>query len=70
MQLCQLCVSLVEEHDEENFHLDTFTKDKMKELMEFRLGYNEKGYVEFCKRCAGFVDINPNIVEPAKQKER
>lgn len=61
---------LVEEHDEENFHLDTFTKDKMKELMEFRLGYNEKGYVEFCKRCAGFVDINPNIVEPAKQKER
>lgn len=61
---------LVDEKDEENFHLDTYTKDQMKELMEFRLGYNEKGYVEFCKRCAGFVDINPNIVEPAKQKER
>ena len=61
---------LVEESEEENFKLDTYTKNQMKELMEFRLGYNTKGYVEFCKKCAGFVDINPYIVEPAKQKEK
>jgi hypothetical protein len=61
---------LAEESEEEVFHLDTFTKDRRKELMEFRLGYNEKGYVNFCKNCAGFVDINPNLVEPAKQKRR
>lgn len=61
---------LVEENEEENFKLDTYTKNQMKELMEFRLGYNTKGYVEFCKKCAGFVDINPYIVEPAKQKEK
>ena len=61
---------LVEENEEESFKLDTYTKNQMKELMEFRLGYNTKGYVEFCKKCAGFVDINPYIVEPAKQKEK
>lgn len=61
---------LVEENEEENFKLDTYTKNQMKELMEFRLGYNTKGYVEFCKKCAGFVDINPYIVDPAKQKEK
>ena len=60
----------VEEYEDENFDLTTYTKAQMKELMEFRLGYSEKGYVEFCKKCAGFVDINENIVQPAKQCER
>lgn len=61
---------LTEESEDEVYNLKGFQKDQMKELMEFRMGYNEKGYVNFCKKCAGFVDINPNIVEPAKQKER
>lgn len=61
---------MVEESEDETFDLRAFDKSRRKELMEFRMGYNEKGYVNFCKKCAGFVDINPNIVEPAKQKRR
>lgn len=61
---------LTEEYEDETFDLTAYDGSRMKELMEFRLGYNEKGYVDFCRRCAGFVDINPNIVEPAKQKEK
>lgn len=54
----------------EYFDLKTYTQDKQKELIEFRLGYSEKGYTEFCKHCSGYMDINPNIVPPAKQLER
>lgn len=61
---------LAEEVKDETFDLRTFDRSQMKELMEFRMGYNKKGYVDFCKKCAGFVDINENIVEPAKQKRR
>lgn len=61
---------LAEEVKDETFDLKEFDKSRLRELMEFRMGYNEKGYVDFCKKCAGFVDINKNIVEPAKQKRR
>ena len=61
---------LAEEVEDETFDLRNFDRTYIKELMEFRMGYNKKGYVDFCKKCAGFVDINENIVEPAKQKGR
>ncbi len=54
----------------EYFDLKKYTPGRCKELMEFRMGYNEKGYVEFCKRCSGYIDINPNKVMPAKQAGR
>lgn len=60
----------MEEHEDEVFSLTSYDKSQLKELMEFRMGYNTKGYVEFCKRCSGYVDINENIVPPARQKER
>ncbi len=47
----------------------SLTGDWQKELVEFRLGYTEKGYVEFCKHCAGFFN-NPYQCPPAKQAER
>ncbi len=46
-------------------YIEIAATDK-REIMEFRLGYSEKGYVDFCKRCAGFFH-NPNIVKPAEQ---
>lgn len=52
------------------FDLRDYEENQRKELMEFRLGYNKKGYVEFCKRCSGYIDMNPNKVMPAKQAER
>ncbi len=44
-----------------------YKKEHLKELMEFRLGYSERGYTEFCKRCAGLFEINPHKVFPAEQ---
>lgn len=60
----------VEEKEEEAFYFKNYLPERKKELMEFRLGYNEKGYLEFCKKCAGFVPINNNIVTPAVQEKR
>ncbi len=65
-----IVAGFMEEQEDEVFHLDRYDKSQLKELMEFRMGYNTKGYVEFCKRCSGYVDINTNIVPPAKQCER
>jgi len=36
------------------------------ELLEFRLGYSENGYTEFCKRCSGYHN-NPYKVSAAEQ---
>lgn len=47
----------------------TMTRDQYRELIEFRAGYTEKGYVEFCKRCAGFGN-NPYSRTPAIQTPR
>lgn len=52
---------------EETYDLTAFTPDQKKELIEFRLGYTEKGYTEFCKKCRGFTPENKTEVEPAVQ---
>lgn len=58
-----------EQDEEETYNLNEFTTDKKKELVEFRLGYTEKGYTNFCKKCRGFTPENNEEVEPALQKE-
>lgn len=40
-----------------------------KELMEFMLGFNERGYLEYCKKCNGEPNINKNYVIPGEQLE-
>lgn len=52
---------------EETYNLKEFTKEKKKELVEFRLGYTTKGYSNFCKKCRGFTKHNTNEVTPAAQ---
>lgn len=52
---------------EETYNLEKFTLEKKKELVEFRLGYTEKGYTNFCKKCRGFTPENSDEVEPALQ---
>jgi hypothetical protein len=56
-----------EQDIEEMFNLKKFTKDKKKELVEFRLGYTAKGYTNFCKKCRGFTLDNEEKVIPAMQ---
>lgn len=43
---------------EETFELKNFTPDRKKELIEFRLGYTDKGYTNFCKNAE---DLHPII---------
>ena len=61
----ELCVC----DETEYFDFSTMAASQKKELVEFRLGYTEKGYVEFCKRCAGFFN-NPYKKQPAVQAPR
>ncbi len=56
--------------DEEVYDLASFTPDKKKELVEFRLGYNGKGYTNLCRHCLGFGPMNPHKVAPAVQAEQ
>ncbi len=51
----------------EIFDLCNFDDKRKKELVEFRLGYSEIGYTEFCKFCLGFTGKNHNDVVPAIQ---
>lgn len=53
--------------DEETFDLKNFTDNRKKELVEFRLGYSEKGYTQFCRKCRGFGETNTEIVKAAEQ---
>ncbi|WP_019552567.1 radical SAM protein [Propionispira raffinosivorans] len=57
------------EPDEEIFDLNNFNDNRKKEIVEFRLGYNGKGYTNFCKKCRGFSEKNQYKGKPAKQME-
>ena len=61
---------VIEGTDYDFYDLSAFEADKKKELVEFRLRYNEKGYASLCKKCGGFSTINSNWCEPAIQAAR
>ena len=61
---------LCELKEEEYFYLEEFTPEKKKELIEFRLRFNKKGYTEFCRKCGGWTDTNVRWCQPAIQEER
>jgi hypothetical protein len=46
--------------------LKQITEGNKIELLEFRLGYSNKGYTEFCKRCSGYYN-NPYKIKAAEQ---
>ena len=53
--------------ESEIYDISKVKNENIKEVMEFRLGFSEKGYAEFCKKCAGYIEINPYKVKPAIQ---
>lgn len=59
-----------EQDIEETYDLRAHTADKKKELVEFRLGYTEKGYTNFCRNCRGFTVHNTEAMQPAMQAQR
>ena len=52
--------------DHDFFDFNNVTRENRIELLEFRLGYSDKGYTEFCKGCAGYGN-NPHTVIAAEQ---
>ena len=61
---------LYEEEENDYFDLNSMTVDKRMELLEFMLGYTDKGYVNFCKKCAGWSTFNKlEPVQPAIQSK-
>ena len=61
---------LVEGEENDFYDLTQFDSTKKKELVEFRLRFNEKGYTSFCSKCAGFSVINDDLYYPAIQVRR
>ncbi len=58
---------IVEGHENDYFDLEKFNKNNRREFLEFIMGYTERGYTEYCKRCSGYIPINKNKVPVAKQ---
>lgn len=58
---------LITQNSTELYDISKFNNKNKKELIEFRLGYSEKGYAEFCKYCNGLPVINPTAEVPAEQ---
>lgn len=52
--------------ENEYFALNKLNDSNKRELIEFRLGYSEKGYVDFCKRCRSYGNNN-TITKVAEQ---
>jgi hypothetical protein len=61
---------LVEGVDDDFFDLTNYDKANKRQLVEFRLRYNNRGYTSFCEKCAGFSVINHDFYYPAIQAER
>ncbi len=58
------------DYEDEYFDLTKVNYNARKEFIEFRLGYNHKGFVEFCRICGGWCSINKNMEKAAIQKEK
>ncbi|MCI8647521.1 MAG: hypothetical protein HFE76_12205 [Firmicutes bacterium] len=62
---------LNQENESACFDLSCMNAGRKAELVEFLLNYNDQGYVQLCKHCAGYWDhINPKRVPVAIQMER
>jgi hypothetical protein len=60
---------IISESENDSFDFRTMTEAKKPELLEFLLGYTDKGYVDFCKQCSGWGAHNKNRVPVAVQAE-
>jgi len=61
---------IIEETSDDYFDLNMeMTNISRKEFLEFVLGYNNKGYVNLCKRCAGWASFNKNRIPVALQED-
>lgn len=55
---------------EEGDYFDLNGNVNKRELMEFMLGFNERGYIEYCKKCNGGPNINKHLIKPGIQLKK
>lgn len=72
---CHLSTSAVqaevfEDNNNDYFDLSKYNEDRKIELMEFNLGYNEIGYITYCKRCNGCDSVNNRFTNVAEQVKK
>lgn len=53
--------------DTDYFDLNDYSESRKKEFLEYYLGYNEKGYMEYCRMCNGSLNVNTHKIEVGKQ---
>lgn len=58
---------IVEKNKDDILELDLVKNVDKKEILEFRHGYTCRGYVEFCKKCAGHEMTNKKHIPVAEQ---
>lgn len=56
--------------DNDGFDLNNSDLTNKKFLLEYENGFCDKGYVELCRKCNGYITINTNCVPVAEQTPR
>lgn len=49
------------------FDLSVYDGDRRVELIEYMLGYSEKGYLNYCRMCNGSYNVNQKAIEAGEQ---
>lgn len=52
------------------FDLAHFDVEKRMEFIEYYLGYNERGYLNYCKMCNGGMNINSHSIPVGEQRKK
>lgn len=52
------------------FDLDDYSESRKKEFIEYYMGFSERGYMEYCKMCNGWFNVNTHIIEVGKQVQK
>lgn len=49
------------------FDISVYDESRKAELIEYMLGYSEKGYLNYCKMCNGSFNVNTKMIEAGEQ---
>jgi len=53
--------------ESDSFDIAVYDENKRAEYLEFMLGYTEKGYLEYCKKCNGSFNVNNKFIPAGEQ---
>lgn len=67
MALCADRVGYCSADQDDFFDVSVYEADKRKELIEFYLGYSQKGYLAYCQKCNGSVNVNDRLIKAGEQ---